>query len=101
MPFLELLKPITGLSTSKWRNKSHTPQLDTQRRPIWADMHTILGDQWTEGFFSDDKIWNLDGPGECKFYSYGLRKEERVNVSQRYMLFSAQNQWAWICNIEI
>ncbi|GBN12430.1 hypothetical protein AVEN_101831-1 [Araneus ventricosus] len=49
-----------------------------QRRVDWAKYHQTRKDQWHCVIFSDEKKFNLDGPGDLAFYWHGIRKEEEI-----------------------
>ncbi|GBN65677.1 Transposable element Tc3 transposase, partial [Araneus ventricosus] len=69
-------------------------KLHISRRLQWARNHMSYGDKWMATLFSDERKWNLDGPGGIIKYWHDLRKQpgsffSRQNCGRSVMVWAA------------
>ena len=54
-----------------------------ENRLKWCNERIYWDDEWSQIVWSDEKKWNLDGPGGFKFYWHGSRMKELTFLKRR------------------
>ena len=62
-------------NTLDYQKKKSTLLLDSDRRLQWAKQHMTWNLE-SKVVWSDEKRFNLDGPGGCLYYWHDLKKEK-------------------------
>ena len=93
---VELQLPVTArrvrqiLQESKfavWTKRLPKPRLTEQhkkRREQFARKHISFGTKWQSVVFSDEKKFNLDGPGGYHYYWHDLRNPTEARMSRNF-----------------